>query len=308
MGLFYFKTLRSNPSIDPIPMNTLKSMVGIHLRTSRGWAPLMILLLLPILPLAPWWWREAFNGRDSWPYLIAPLVSILFLYTRRERIGPPTREGIPPFFVIGAGFAAAIMMIGYFTRIYYLAGSAYAGFLFFTVRIFWPPEQAKHTNFCILFLIFALPWSELVDQLLGFPLRMFTAKAAYAGFCAFHIPAVLEGTLVSTPNFSMDLIPACSGLTYTFALLYTSVILAALSQVRRIARILAVMATIPVAFLANVLRVFFIGLAGHFAGREVAERVFHDFGGFLFFALALIILFSLLNFLSVIFRPKERHL
>ncbi|MCB9799674.1 MAG: exosortase/archaeosortase family protein [Candidatus Omnitrophica bacterium] len=278
-----------------MPLDQNEKQPPYNLKLLVVWLCSLALILIPILP---WWIKTTTSDTNNIPHFIVPFVSLFFIWKRRIFLKQPPAYSfrITPFLL--ALIASTGVLIGCLGNYPLIAAFAFIFLLFFSVRLLWPPETARHLNFPILFLFFALPWNSLLDQAVGFPLRLFAAKFAYWGYHLFGINAHLEGTLVFTDSFEMIMEPACSGLSYTFALLYTAMLLAAITQDNRLPKVLIVISVLPIAVLANGLRVLLIGLIGHYYGYEAAESVFHEFGGLLLFAIALTMLFTVIATVS----------
>ncbi len=272
-------------------------------------SPYLLFLLVTASPLAGWW-INSLSGDipNNFPHIIAPLISACFMVARRNRIGAPSSPRFPVPLLFFSFLCLLVLVLGYFVHYYFLSGMAWIAMIFCTVRFSWDAAHVKHMNFPILFLFFALPWYAWVNQILGFELQLFSAIFAYHGYHLLGISAIREGIYVYTDNFDMVLEPGCSGLSYTFALLYTGVLMAALSQRTRLAKMLVIGSVIPVALLANGLRVFFIGLIGYHYGSAMAESVYHEYGGFLFFGIALLSLFAMTALVNRVDLSKKETL
>ena len=60
-------------------------------------------------------------------------------------------------------------------------------------------------------------------------------------------------------------------------------------------RVVIALSTIPIAIVANGVRVAGTGVAAHYYGREAAEGFFHTFSGWLVFVVAFVMMFALLH-------------
>lgn len=266
-----------------------------------------ICLAVILSPVMRWWTESTFGDMNNLAHWLVPFITGAFLWHRRERFGAPGAIRLPAGPLLMLAFSFLLILAGYSLEIIMLSAFAVIPLLLGLIRIFWPPEKAKHFNFPVLFLVFALPWAEVLNKELGFPLRILAARFAHAGFGILGIDAVREGTLVYTEKFQMELIPACSGLSYMFMLLYTGVLIAGLTQKAKLTKLITILLIFPVSVFANGLRVFLIGLIGHFLGAEAAESVFHDYGGLLLFAIALALLFAIISAMQKLDRKLVAH-
>jgi len=134
-----------------------------------------------------------------------------------------------------------------------------------------------------VFLVF-----ELVSGFVAVPLREFSSVLAHFFLEIIGFPVTRQGTILSTPRATFDVVPACSGSTTLQVLLFVAIVWCGihprLTPGRRVA---AVLLALPLAILANALRVSALVAAGHFLGRETGD-FFHGLTGLAAFALAMV--------------------
>jgi exosortase len=130
-----------------------------------------------------------------------------------------------------------------------------------------------------------LPWR--VENALGPPLQVVaTTISTYLlqtlGFMAFAV-----GNVIQLNEARIGVVEACSGLSMliTFVALST----AAALVVRRplLDKIVLVVSSIPVALLANVIRITMTGILHDTVGGHAADTFYHDLAGWLMIPLAL---------------------
>ena len=63
-------------------------------------------------------------------------------------------------------------------------------------------------------------------------------------------------------------------------------------------RVLILVSAVPVAVLANVVRISLTGVLYNEAGKELGDRVFHDFAGWMMMPIALVVLWAELKLLD----------
>ena len=102
-----------------------------------------------------------------------------------------------------------------------------------------------------------------------------------------------EGNVITLANTTLEVVEACSGIRSLVSLLTLAIIYGAVSESRLSARVALALAAIPVAVVANGLRVAGTGLAAQFFGAGAADGFFHTFSGWLLFAVAFLMLFSI---------------
>ena len=142
----------------------------------------------------------------------------------------------------------------------------------------------------IVFLLFMIPLPAIVVNTIAFPLQIFAAQTA--SFCLFNlgIPVLREGNLITLAGSTLEVAEACSGLRSLVALLALGTVYAYFSQRQMWKRWVLVLLSIPIAILANALRVTGTGILAHYWGTEAAEGFYHTFEGWLVFVVAFILL------------------
>jgi exosortase len=108
---------------------------------------------------------------------------------------------------------------------------------------------------------------------------------------AFHIPVLREGNVITLANTQLEVAEACSGIRSLISLLTLGIVYGYFVHPSAWVRTVIALATIPVAILANGLRVAGTGVAAHYYGPAAAEGFFHTFSGWLVFLVAFGMLF-----------------
>src|SRR5262249_35685267 len=142
----------------------------------------------------------------------------------------------------------------------------------------------------IAFLVFMLPLPFRVEVALSHPLqRVATYLSTYA-LQTLGFAAVSEGNIIILDNVRIGVVEACNGLgmLVTFVAMTTATVLI----VRRswIETVLILLSAIPIALLANVLRITTTGILHAEVGGQIGDIVFHDLAGWLMMPIALCLL------------------
>jgi EpsI family protein len=164
-----------------------------------------------------------------------------------------------------------------------------------------PPERTGSTRRWVvagavaagLFLVL-----EAADPFIAVPLRELSSAITGTFLGAVGFPVTRQGTLLSTPNVRFDVVPACSGSTTLRVLLFVSIVWCGIHpKLAPARRVLAALLAVPLALLANSVRVSALVVAGHLAGQEPGG-VFHAGAGILAFILAMAGSFGLAELLA----------
>jgi exosortase len=133
----------------------------------------------------------------------------------------------------------------------------------------------------ILFL--AIPLPAVVFNQVALPLQFQASRLASAMLGLLGVPVLREGNIIRLPSLSLNVVEACSGLRSLASLTTLAVFYGYFVEPRKLRRVLLVVFAIPVAVLANGLRIMGSGLLGEYWSPEKAEGFFHTFSGFMIF-------------------------
>jgi exosortase len=106
------------------------------------------------------------------------------------------------------------------------------------------------------------------------------------------VPVLREGNVIQLPVMSLEVVKACSGIRSLMSLGTLAIIYGYFLEPRVGRRVLLALSAIPIAVVANGLRVMGTGLLGQYWSPEKAEGFFHSFSGWVIFVLSLLLLFG----------------
>jgi exosortase len=247
--------------------------------------------------------RWGHDSRYSHGWLV-PLFSLYLLWSRRARLSEaapwkPTWWGLA---VLLAGLAinagGTYLYIDWLNHLALLVCLAALPLLLGGWRALawaWP---------AVAFLVFMLPLPFRLEIALAHPLqRVATLTSTYAlqtmGFAAFA-----EGNVIRMGEVRLGVVEACSGLSMLVIFFALSTAFAIVVHRPWTDRLLIVASALPIAILANVIRIVVTGVLYKVSTSAVAEAVFHDLAGWLMMPLALAMLWAELGFLNWMLVPR----
>lgn len=160
----------------------------------------------------------------------------------------------------------------------------------------------------VAFLLFMIPLPFRVERALAYPLRTVATQASNYALQTLGLPSLAEGHTILFNDVRLGVAEACSGLS--MLVIFLALATAVAITVRRplLDRCVILLSAVPVAVLANVARITVTALMHQWAGRELADLVFHDLAGWLMMPFALAVLWAELWFLSrLLVEPKVRR-
>jgi exosortase len=229
------------------------------------------------------WWRDE---NYSHGFLIVPMALYL-AWERRHRFAETAAK--PSWTGLALAAAAALVatqdMHPFVNRMALLV--SVAGGLVFLQG--W--QRLRVMAFPLGFLLLMIPVPAIIFNQIAFPLQLVASRFGEWTLATCQVPVLREGNIIQLANTSLEVAEACSGIRSLVSLLTLGVIFGYFVESRIWIRVLLALATVPIAIVANGLRVAGTGLAAHFYGVEAAQGFFHSFSGWLVFLVAFGFLF-----------------
>jgi len=256
------------------------------------WAPLRSLMQVAL-------------ASDTYSHiLVVPFVSIVLVWMKRERLFrtlEPNRSSAAVLFCGGALLGAVgwrnpslsaggdwlgLAILGFLCLIW-------AGFLFF-----YGASAFKAGLFPLLFLLLMVPLPTfLLDRFIAW-LQVGSADVAEWIFHLSGTPVLRQGLIFVLPQVTIEVAKECSGIRSTQALLITCLLAGYLFMRTNWRRAVLLVAAVPVLIVKNGVRIATLTLlAVHVDPSFLTGHLHHD-GGFVFFALAMLILLPLFRWLQ----------
>jgi len=126
----------------------------------------------------------------------------------------------------------------------------------------WGWQALKEIAFPLVFLFFMVPLGKLLIDQVAQPMQLFGAKLAGGAAQFLGMPTTIDGISLQTPEYSFEVAVACSGLKSAIAMLALGALLAYLVQAIWWKKAVIFLASLPVAILALVFLLAFLGLFG----------------------------------------------
>ncbi len=270
------------PSASPKNLRLKKYLFGLQII-------LFFILFIPVYPDMYGIWLEHSNNSHG---LLVPLISAFLLIRRRNAIRWEQMQPAFTGFIILLlslllyiiGFAGSIEVLPRITLVTTLIGLAlyHCGWSVFS-----------KISFPLLFLFFMVPIPVSVINFVSLPLQLMATKISAFLIQGLSIPVYREGNILYFATTSLEVAEACSGLRSLMAYLMLACLFAYMTKSAIKNRLFIVGAAIPLAFLANLLRVTGTGVLSHFFGESIARGFLHDLSGILIFTFGVCLLYLL---------------
>mgnify|MGYP000333165876 FL=1 len=241
-----------------------------------GLVALLGWLYAPVLrDMAAQW---AVDTTYGYGYYIPPVAAYL-VWDRRRALSTTRPEGTwlgLPVLLVGL----AALVFGRAGGVALVARASLIPVLFGLVLLLGGWRVARLAAFPVLFLAFMVPLPQGVLQRLTWPLQIFTAEFSTEVLRLLGYPVYVEGIYIDLPNVRLEVAEACSGFRSLVALTATGILLAHLTQERWRERVVLVTSVVPIAVLANAVRVTSNIALG------IYEGTYHTVSGWMVFVAA----------------------
>jgi exosortase D (VPLPA-CTERM-specific) len=144
-----------------------------------------------------------------------------------------------------------------------------------------------HLFFPLALTIFMIPLPTLLQTRIGVPLKLLSTGLGVGLLRVAGVSVFVEGNIIDLGVTQLQVVDACSGLRYILPLLALGVIFGHFFEKSLWKRVILAVSTIPIAILANGIRIGITGFIAQNYGPESAEGFFHGFSGWLIFVFAL---------------------
>lgn len=156
------------------------------------------------------------------------------------------------------------------------------------------------------FLLLMIPIPAIIFNQITFPLQILASKVAANVLPLAGVPVLREGNIINLPAMPLEVAQACSGIRSLLSLGTLAVIYGYLMESRNWMRTVLALASIPIAVVANSLRIVGTGLLVQYWDPDKAEGFFHAFSGWLIFVVSLTLLFLLHHLLLLIWPTRKK--
>lgn len=219
-----------------------------------------------------------------------PLVTLTFLWHLAPAFAKQRFQ--PAWGALGLLlFALLMLVVGELSAIYLLIHYSFILVLFALSLALVGWSGTRLTFAPIGILVFSIPIPYFIEATITSKLQLVSSMFGVKLIRLCNIPVFREGNLIDLGQFKLEVIEACSGLTYLYPLLGFGAICAYLYHTTPWKRVVLVLSTIPIGILLNSFRIGMIGFLVKYFGNEQAQGFLHDFEGFAVFMVCVGILF-----------------
>ena len=264
---------------------------------------LFIIIYWPVIKELMYDWSH--DDNYSHGFLI-PVISLYFVWQKKELLLIDHQR-------TGRMWGLAILIFG---LLMYIVGTAAAEWFITRVSLLvvlagiviylWGTAVGRKVWFPILFLFFMIPLPYVIYYAMTFPMQLLSTKAAAFVLKLSGFTILRQGNIIHLPNYALEVVEACSGLRSLMTLSALGAAMAYLTQRNLFTGLVLFLTAIPIAIIANVIRIIITAIGAYLISPKFADGFLHEASGLVVFSVGLISLAGMAYLLSFITRPLSR--
>jgi exosortase len=230
-----------------------------------------------------------------------PAFSLFVLWEDRTRLGAlPLQPAWSGLAVLG--FGLLVLSAGVMGAELFLSRISFLFVIIGLTAFFLGWNHVRAALFPIAFLLLMIPIPRILFNQITSPLQTLASITASQLLPLLGVPVFREGNIIRLPTMSLEVAEACSGIRSLMSLATLAIIYGHLMEPRNSVRVALAFASLPIAVIANSLRIVGTGLIVQYWDPEKAEGFFHLFSGWLVFVVSLLLLFLIHRILQMLIR------
>ena len=251
------------------------------------------------------------NNESSSHIILIPLVAFSLLYIERKRVFSITSTSISSGISLALGGAILYWLVN--RKFFPLEGNESLSLEAFSIVLVWMGGfllcygfvAFRAAAFPLLFLLLMVPLPDRVLDRAIHALQAGSTEIAYRLFQAVGTPVFRQGFLLSVPGVTVEVAKECSSIRSSIALFITCLLAAHLYLRTTWKAALFALLAFPLAILKNGIRIVTLTLLSIRVDPSFLTGNLHHQGGFVFFLVALLILWPVLLLLEKSENPRK---
>jgi exosortase len=246
-----------------------------------------VLYFKPFIDILGMWLHD---DNVSHSLLLVPMMGYL-VWERRSRLAAtPLRPAVFGLVIVLASLV--VLLLGTAGVEFFLMRTSAVGVIVGSIVFLAGWGWLRVLAFPISLTALVIPIPPVIFYQITFPLQVMATKFGVFVLRLFDIPVLREGNVISLVHTKLEVTEACSGIRSLLALLSVGVLYAYFAESRSLARTLIAASSVPIAIVANGLRIAGTGLAAQYIGPWAASGFFHSFQGWAMFMVSIAMLIS----------------
>jgi exosortase len=232
-------------------------------------------------------WHNEYYGHG----FLIPVIAAYLIYRRKEQLATLPRNGFAWGLPIIAG-GILLHLAAIVKDVNFVQGFALVLVIFGLVIWLYGRPVARELIFPLSFLMFMVPMGRLLVDTFAQPMQLYGAAIAGGAAAFMGIPLQVAGTSLIMRDYTLEVAIPCSGLKSAIALTALGALYAYLLVGPLWKRWTIFAASLPIALIANAVRLWLTVVLATSIGPKTAEGFFHELSGMFVFVIALVGLYG----------------
>jgi exosortase len=228
------------------------------------------------------------DSNYSHGFFVLPVVAFLVWRRRAELAATERRPSLIGLPIILASLL--VLLTGTAGIEFFLMRTSAIGVVTGAILVLagWP--WLRVLLFPLSFALLMIPLPAIVFYQIAFPLQLLATRFGVGVLELARIPVLREGNLIVLSHTTLEVVEACSGIRSLVSLFALAVLYGYFADPRTGPRLVIALSSVPIAIVANGLRVAGTGIAAHYFGSGAATGFFHEFSGSVVFIASFLLL------------------
>ncbi len=258
------------------------------------------------------YWPVLLSLVDQWEktpdyshgYLVVPICAFM-LWLKRDSLPESATSSLAWGGLLLLIIAGALRILGAYYYLEPVDGWSIPFWVGGAIWVVWGWPVFLWSAPALFFLFFMVPLPYSMESLLAQPLQSISTKMSAVILQSLLIPAVSESNTIVVGNQTLEVARACSGLRIFVGIAALAYVFLVMFKRPVWTRMLLLLAILPIALIANSMRIVSTGILYQFGLDETAKHLSHDIAGFVMIPLAASLFALFLAYLDRLFVPIQ---
>jgi exosortase len=265
-------------------------------------ALLMAVVYAPLVPPLIHEWSSFSNLSHGFAI---PVIAAYLVWSRRDRLRAatlmPSWAGLP---ILLLGLVGLVIGVQGEESFIARVSLPVTGLGLVLLLAGW--EVSREAWIGIAYLVFMIPPPWVTLKLVTYRSRLLDADVSTFLLGWLGVPVHQDGVLLHLPNITLEVADQCSSIPALAALVSLGIAYAALTRRPIVIRTIFILASVPLAIGANIIRITTTAAAAYYLGLWTLGTVYHQFNGTVNFLLTFVLLMLLDMALVALARTRFR--
>ena len=226
---------------------------------------------------------------------LIPIIVFLLVWKKKDQIKPVISDQRDTSGLTIAATSLLFYFAGKWSMVLILCRTGFVIFLIGSIIFLIGKRAARKISFPLAYSLFMIPLPITLYDQLTFPMKKLATYTSVQIISLMSIPVLREGNIIHMPTATLEVVNACSGLNSVISVLALGTLWGYIYLDQNSRRWIFALCLIPIAIVANVVRIIVTALTTNYYSFKFAEGLMHELSGTV---LVLLVAGVLLIFLS----------